>query len=422
MFSFLHVADIHLDSPLRGLARYEGAPMDEIRGASRQALANLVDYALENAIGLMVLAGDVYDGDCPDFQTLLHFSSQMSRLREHGTQVVMIRGNHDADNPMTSSLQLPDNVTTLSSARPETWHSPTLPVAVHGQSYASRDITDNLAASYPAPTPGLFNIGLLHTAMSGQTADAVYAPCSLADLGAKAYQYWALGHVHEFELVSRDPYVVYSGCIQGRHVREPGAKGCVRVDVADDGSLTVHRVMLDVLRWTQVDIDVSGARTENDLHLAVSAAIQNAVQDQDGRLSAMRLRLHGQCPLHERILHDPDRFTSQIRLMVTDIARHRAWVEKILLETLPELDLDELGHGNTPQAALLHALRAMAAHPEELGRLGVNLRDLRSKLAGSGVLVPDLGDPASSKALVQDVQNLLLPLLAASTTTTDHAH
>lgn len=422
MFSFLHVADIHLDSPLRGLARYEGAPMDEIRGASRQALANLVDYAVDNAVPLVVLAGDVYDGDCPDFQTLLHFSGQMSRLREHGTQVVMIRGNHDADNPMTSSLQLPDNVTILSSARPQTWHSPTLPVAVHGQSYASRDIADNLAASYPAPTPGLFNIGLLHTAMSGRTADAVYAPCSLADLGAKGYQYWALGHVHEFELVSRDPYVVYSGCIQGRHAREPGAKGCVRVDVADNGSTTVHRVMLDVLRWVQVDIDVSGARTENDLHLGLSAAIENAVQAQEGRLSAMRLRLHGQCPLHDRILRDPDHFIFQIRLMVTDIARHRAWVEKILLETRPELDLDELSQGNTPRAALLHTLRAMAAHPEELGRLGVNLRDLRAKLAGSGVLVPDLDDPASSKALVRDVQNLLPPLLAASTTATDHAH
>ena len=134
MFSFLHVADIHLDSPLHGLSRYEGAPVDEIRGATRQALANLVDYAVDNAVPLVVLAGDVYDADCPDYQTLLHFAEQMSRLGGHGIQVVMIRGNHDADNPMTASLRLPENVHVLSSTKADTWRSPYLPVALHGRS------------------------------------------------------------------------------------------------------------------------------------------------------------------------------------------------------------------------------------------------------------------------------------------------
>jgi len=110
MLTFIHAADIHLDSPLHGLSRYEGAPAREIRQATRKALDNLVNYVLEHRIPLLLIAGDLYDGDCPDFQTPLHFSAQMSRLREAGTRVALIRGNHDAQNRMTKSLRLPDNV------------------------------------------------------------------------------------------------------------------------------------------------------------------------------------------------------------------------------------------------------------------------------------------------------------------------
>ncbi len=425
MFSFLHVADIHLDSPLRGLSRYEGAPVEEIRGATRQALANLVEYALENTIPLVVLAGDVYDADCPDFQTLLHFAHQMSRLGEHGVQVAMIRGNHDADNTMTSSLNLPGNVVILPSAKPGTWRSETLPVAVHGQSYAGRDVTTNLAQGYPAPVPGLFNIGLLHTALAGRPGYASYAPCTLADLAAKGYGYWALGHVHEYEHVSQAPHVVFSGCLQGRHARETGPKGCVRVDVGDDGLIHVDQVILDALRWDMIDVGVVNAQSLDDLYALVGSALQSALSPLEGRLAAVRLRLHGQCPAHARIARNPEKVIAQIRLMATDLSRHRVWVEKVLLETAPDLDLAALSQGDTPQAGLMRALETLEDNPEELAALGVDLRDLQAKISGSEVNLPDLDDPETQAALARDVRNMLLPMLSGTSQgplDEDHAH
>jgi DNA repair protein SbcD/Mre11 len=419
-FSFLHVADLHLDSPLRGLSRYEGAPVDEIRGATREALTNMVEYVLENGIPLVVLAGDIYDADCPDFQTLLHFAGQMSRLGEQGVQVVMIRGNHDADNPMTSALHLPDNVVVLPSARPGTWHSPTLPVAVHGQSYPGREILDNLVLSYPTAVPGVFNIGLLHTAMTGRAGHAKYAPCSVADLTAKGYHYWALGHVHEFELVSLNPHVVYSGCLQGRHVRETGAKGCVRVDVDDFGQIRLEQVKLDVLRWTVMSVDVSGARKSDDLRIAVITAFQKIQDAQDGRLSAVRVRVHGRCPLHAQIIRHPEQIIAQIKLIATDASRNRAWVERVFLETTPDLNLEEIAQGSTPQAGLLRSLKRLAACPDSLKLLGLDLRDLQAKLGASGVLLPDLDDPDIRDSLLRETQDLLIPMLVtASSDQTD---
>src|SRR5689334_9322509 len=106
---FIHAADIHLDSPLRGLEQYEGAPVTQLRGATRRALENLTRLCLEEQVDFLLIAGDVYDGDWPDYSTGLFFAGQMSLLREAGIRVFLVRGNHDAASQITSQLKLPDN-------------------------------------------------------------------------------------------------------------------------------------------------------------------------------------------------------------------------------------------------------------------------------------------------------------------------
>ena len=91
---------------------------------------------------------------------------------------------------------------------------------------------ENYAVDYPEPVAGWFNIGVLHTAC-GRAGHENYAPCTAADLAARGYDYWALGHVHAFEIVSRDPWIVYPGNLQGRSIRECGERGAVIVEVAD---------------------------------------------------------------------------------------------------------------------------------------------------------------------------------------------
>ena len=180
MFRFLHAADIHLDSPLRGLDRYEGAPVDECRGATRRALENLVDGSGER-VAFVAIVGDLYDGDWPDYNTGLFFGKQMVRLRDGGIPVFMIRGNHDAANKMTKDLKLVDNVHVLSSQQAETLVLEDQGVAIHGQSFPTQAVLTNLARSYPARRKGYFNLGLLHTCVDGREGHEPYAPCSLAD-------------------------------------------------------------------------------------------------------------------------------------------------------------------------------------------------------------------------------------------------
>ncbi|MCI5157684.1 MAG: DNA repair exonuclease, partial [Candidatus Electrothrix sp. AUS1_2] len=255
-FKFIHAADIHLDSPLRGLSRYESAPADSIRAACRRAFENLVDLAIEEEAAFVLLAGDLYDGDWKDYSTGIFLSKQMGRLGRHNIRVFAVSGNHDAANRMTKSLDSPSNMTIFSARKAETVALEDLGVVIHGRSFPTRHVDENLVAGFCTAEKGLFNIGLLHTSLDGREDHADYAPCSLDDLRSKDYQYWALGHIHRHEIIRKEPYIIFPGCIQGRNIRETGAKGCVLVSV-DDGSVAeIERMPLDVLRWSLCDIDL----------------------------------------------------------------------------------------------------------------------------------------------------------------------
>jgi exonuclease SbcD len=262
-FRFLHAADIHLDSPLYGLSRYEGLPVDEIRGATRAAFDNLVQHAIGEAVDFVLIAGDLFDGDWRDMGTGLYFARAMGRLDQVQIPVFILAGNHDAASVVTRSLPWPLNVRVFGSKRPETHRLPDLGVAVHGQSFSTPAVTDNLVLGYPAADQNAFNIGMLHTALAGRPGHADYAPCSVDDLRSKGYDYWALGHVHAFELACTEPPVVFPGNIQGRTIRETGAKGAVIVSVEDGAVSSMERIELDVIRWMRAEVDCSEAAADD---------------------------------------------------------------------------------------------------------------------------------------------------------------
>ncbi len=189
MFKFIHAADIHLDSPLRGLKQYIGAPVEQIRLAARKAFENLVTTAIAEEVDFVLIAGDVYDGDWKDFQTGLFFVQQATRLHNASIPIYLIRGNHDAGNKMTKSLRMPPNVHIFSEASPETMYVDEIGVAIHGQSYPTVSVTRDLSYKYPTAIAGRYNIGLLHTSLTGREGHENYAPCSVEALVLKGYDY-----------------------------------------------------------------------------------------------------------------------------------------------------------------------------------------------------------------------------------------
>ncbi|WP_167590447.1 metallophosphoesterase family protein [Oceanidesulfovibrio indonesiensis] len=410
MIRFVHAADIHLDSPLVGLANYEGAPVERLRGATRQALGRLVDFVIAQRVPLLLIAGDVYDGDWQDFNTGLHFNRQMIRLAEHGVQVVMIHGNHDADNVMTRRLPTPENVHVLDHKAPETLVLDELGVAVHGQSFATRAVTQNLAAGYPPGRPDLFNIGLLHTALGTAGYDP-YAPCSMDDLLAKRYEYWALGHVHEHAVLHKDPHIVFAGCVQGRHVREPGAKGCVLVE-AEGRHVKVTFHPLDVVRWDVVHADVSGAAEPEEAVQLWRESFEVAMERAQGVSLACRAVLTGRCRAHSVLQKDAGSTAALVQNAAAEASRGSAWIEKILVQTGPEIDFQELARSDTPQGDLLRFVDQCAEDPEAFAQLEADVTALAGRIARTGAMVPDFDDPDERRRIMHEARDLILPRLA----------
>ena len=258
---FIHTADIHLDSPLSGLAAYKDAPADLLRTVTRDAFTRLIHLAIEETVDFMVIAGDLYDGTWKDYNTGHFFCREMWRLNKVNIPVYLLYGNHDAESEMTKKLTLPANVHTFESRKAHTFRIDALKVALHGRSYKEAATLDNLAASYPVPVLGWLNIGVLHTALGGYAAHANYAPCTLAELTAKSYQYWALGHVHEHAILQKDPWVVFPGNLQGRHIRETGTRGAMLVTADETGIQSVERVLVDALRWHKAEVDACDQNT-----------------------------------------------------------------------------------------------------------------------------------------------------------------
>ncbi|MDY6849396.1 MAG: exonuclease SbcCD subunit D [Geoalkalibacter sp.] len=383
MFKFLHAADLHLDSPLRGLETYPDAPVEQIRGATRRALENLIDLAIEERVAFVLLAGDIYDGDWKDYNTGLFFSRCMGRLREAGIGVFLISGNHDAASVVARNLSPPDNVRVFSTRHAETHFLPDLCVAVHGQGYAVRDVREDLTRAYPEPEPGMFNIGLLHTVLSGRPGHESYAPTTLDHLRGKGYDYWALGHVHQHEVVCDDPWVVFPGALQGRHIRETGPKGCTLVAVEEGRVASVEQRELDVFRWFENEVCLEGCEASEDLLYRVRESLEKAREQADGRPVAVRLTLSGSSAMHEHLHREKFYWIEECRNLAVGLGD--IWLENVILRTRPERDpATELESGSSLDE-LVQAVGASELTPELFEEIP-EIAELRAKMP------PELAD------------------------------
>ncbi len=383
---FLHAADIHLDSPLKGLERYENAPVDRIRGATRRAFTQLIDLAIEKRVDFVLLAGDLYDGDWRDYNTGLFLVRQLGRLREQNIPVILIAGNHDAANKMTRVLPLPDNVRFLAHDRPETVRLEDLDVAIHGQSFAKAAVTENLATAYPAPVAGCTNIGLLHTGMGGTDGHERYAPCTLDELRLRGYDYWALGHIHTRQVLCDDPPIVFAGNVQGRHIREAGPKGCLLSTIGSDRRITHEFHRLDHVRWERGRVDLSDLETESDLLGRAAELFDGFLSSEPERMVAVRVVLAGATHLHGRLQIDAERFVAEIRGMATERGGDRLWIEKIELDTRP---LTTVTIPDGPFEELLEVLDQLRVDPGSMAAVVDELAELKRKLPAELIHDPD---------------------------------
>ena len=411
MFKFIHAADVHLDSPLRGLSKYESAPAESLRNACRKAFENLIDLAIEEKVAFVLLAGDLYDGDWKDYSTGIFLSRQMGRLGQNDISVFSVAGNHDAANRMTKALDTPANMKMLSSRKVETVRLDNCGVAIHGRSFGTQHVNKNIVAEFGPAEKGMFNIGLLHTSLDGREGHAPYAPCTPDDLRSKGYQYWALGHVHKQEFVAEEPHIVFPGCIQGRHIRETGPKGCVLVTVEDGSVSEIEKCPLDVLRWVNCAVDLTDASDMTEVLERTRISISNQSAAADGRPIAMRIRFEGATLISNELAGYPERFEQQIKALGAEIAGDALWIERVEIATLSKLDLNAILADGSAFGKLIEGILATPDDPDQIGGLEDVIATIRQKIPseafGDDSLL-NLDEPQTRGRLVDEAKKMLI--------------
>ena len=407
---FLHAADIHLDSPLQKLAAYDLAPVDQIRHASRRALASMVDLAVREKVDAVLIAGDLYDGNWNDQNTGLHFVAQAAKLVDHGIAVLVIRGNHDAENVMTSSLPLPSNPDgssiMVAADRVETRVLESAGIAVHGRSFASRSVTENLAIDYPSPVSGMANVGMLHTSLSGAEGHDTYSPCTADYLTGKQYDYWALGHVHtrhDHAVGDGRVPVVFPGNLQGRHIRECGPRGCMIVDVDSSHRCTPTFHPLDEVRWQRIVIDASTIEHPDEVMDHYRREIEDSLAGAPPLL-VTRVEVRGETG-HAAALHRSSRsMLADLRAAAVAMADGRIWMEDYKLRVVtPEVAVvspeSASGQDSAPRRSIAAAAEELIDAPEASEWLAEDLKPLLKKMPVELMDAPEVGGDDSVLAI-----------------------
>jgi DNA repair protein SbcD/Mre11 len=376
---FIHAADLHLDSPFRGVGDVSAELRDQLQSATMTAFERIVDHTIKSKADFLILAGDLYDSRDRSLRALLAFRRQMERLAERDICVYIAHGNHDPLNGWGSEFQLPPNVTTF------TGRTDTEPfirrgrevASITGVSYTRERVMENLAASFKSGGNSPYSVAVLHANVGGHTGHADYAPATVEDLSNAGFDYWALGHVHTRSVLATEPaMIVYPGNPQGRHARESGPRGCFQVDVDSHGRARLEFVETNLVRWAHLEVSIAS-------HSKLSSLIDDmlnrgrAVSAEFAGPTIVRWTISGNGTLHRELQREG------LEEDLREEIQHVVASESVRIATGPQVDLVTLARTETVVSDFLNLTRCALEDPELRRKLAESLLPLfrRKELA-----------------------------------------
>ncbi|RDW19882.1 metallophosphoesterase family protein [Oceanobacillus chungangensis] len=278
--SFIHAADLHLDSPFKGLTSTPDEIFKEIRESTFIALERLVENAIEKQVDFVLIVGDLFDNESQSLKAQVRLRRAFEQLNQYNINVYLSYGNHDFISGNRFPIEYPENVYIFQDGEVTsfTYEKEGKPIAeIYGFSYINRAVLDPKATEFKISHHHIpFHIAMLHGSIQSNSEHDVYAPFKLSDLQEEGFDYWALGHIHKREILKERPNIVYPGNIQGRNRKETGEKGCYHV-VLTESKTEMSFIPLQAIEFKSLTIDVSDCQTVDQ----IEAIIQEDLQQQE---------------------------------------------------------------------------------------------------------------------------------------------
>lgn len=392
---YVHAADLHLDTPFRGLSSLPGAEQ-ALTNATFAALDSLAALCERERPDFLVLAGDIYDQEERSIRAQLALRDFCARLAASGIRVFITHGNHDPLSSRLDAINWPENTVVFGSepaSSPVESNGETIAL-VHGASHAQNPENRNLAQLFRRREDlDCFQIGVLHCNVDGAVSEDRYAPCSLEDLLKTGLDAWALGHAHARRVLNEQPFIAYSGNTQGLSPNEGAPRGCYLVDAERrDGAWNCAAEFFELgpVSWQAREISLENM----DALDAARDAMRDCVEEtrEAGKDVILTLSLTG-CTALDATLRKP----GSLQTLLSELNEHgeatpAVWIRKIELNTRPYRSEAELLDRDDLLGQLSRLAKDLREHPEALDEVAASafepLQKSRHNLAGTQAM-PD---------------------------------
>jgi DNA repair exonuclease SbcCD nuclease subunit len=409
---FIHAADLHLGSPLSGIASIDSDIKALLSRAGYAAYERIIETAINHAVDFVLIAGDIYESANQRIAEQLRFHKGLERLDRAGISVYIVCGNHDPAHAWSQEIVWPESVHFLSSFTPERVlheHNGVSIAAIVGMSHSKGNVTENLALRYPDREDDWpCTIGMLHCTIGTNTGHDPYAPCSLQDLVGKGYDYWALGHIHKPSVLqAQSPAIVYAGIPQGRDIGECGSRGCYLVTIDSDADIQTEFIETAAVVWQEATVSIDGINSLDELRQEIEACIEDIRHKNTVETAICRLTLTGRGEVHrdlipEGALQDLSEFFRE-QECATD---HVVYVERFIDQTALPLDRKLLMQRGDLVADVVSLSEHMQQNGEIPKELAEELGHLFEMYRRRGILKEI--DETELRALIQGAETYLL--------------
>lgn len=369
MIRFIHTADLHLDTPFRGLTRCNSGLAARLKQAADQSFRNIIDLCISREADFLVISGDTFDSENQSLSAQLKFAEGMRKLNTCRIPAYIICGNHDPQGTWLNSLDLPENCIIFGSSevqRTVFQKNDEDAAEIHGISYRLSRVEENLSGKF-SPAGSLPSVALLHGTIGAPGAHRNYAPFGIEDVQPLGFDYWALGHIHKPQAVRKeDPAIVYPGNPQGRDFGEPGARGCCLVELEKGSRPEIEWIPCAPIRFENLTIEMSPADDLGCIEERITHAEEEWRKESGQSGTILRIELTGRTRLHRQLNRagEMDEFIRDRNQGQLDREDFR-WIDRVEVRTRPELDMDSVASGSGFIAELM---RMVCEYENDPGR------------------------------------------------------
>lgn len=352
---FIHTADIHLGKKLSCNSQKNIDLEALFTSAAEQSFENLVELAVEEEIDFILIAGDLYDREARSIKSSRFFLNQCQYLKQKEIEIYIISGNHDPAGIENEVFELPENVHYFSSENVESleyYKGNKLAVRILGQSYRQKFEDRKMYNYYTAPDQSVFNIALLHTALNKDNNR--YVPVNKSDLLTKnEIHYWALGHIHQYQKINKNPSIYFPGTLQAHNISEQGTKGVILAEV--DSNLKIKEKFIPLAPVVFKEIEINLEKEEvldniTDLQQLIIKKLEKSldqIKTKNKKIkykikaAVIRLSINGRTPVHQYAAENREELEETlVEEMRVKFSKEspRIWLHSLILRTAKALE------------------------------------------------------------------------------------